>query len=294
MPADPNEILRSAGRYVRRFRNRVFVIKLGGDMLADAPARRAVCEQLALLWAFSIPLVIVHGGGPQLDELCRRLDLPLRKCGGRRVTGPAILQAAKYAFGATQIDLLADLRAAGVSAVGLSGVAAHLATARRRGASSEVDWGFVGDLERVEPRVLRDLLDAGHVPVISPLSGDDEGGVFNTNADTLAGAIAIALKAEKLFFVMRAGGLLVDPAEPASLIPAADLARVRELEAGGSVQEGMLPKVTALRHALENGVVAVHLVSGFVPDAILAEVFTNEGCGTMVTCGPAIGAEAGA
>lgn len=282
MQSNPNDVLRAAGRYVREFRGRIFVIKIGGDVLADAAARRGVCEQLSLLWAFSIPLVVVHGVGPQLDDLCRRLDLAVAKHGGRRRTDAAVLSALKMAVGAVQLDLLADLRAAGVSAVGLSGLDARMVTARRRPAA-DIDWGFVGDIERVDPTLLRELTGAGRVPVVAPVTGDDAGGAFNTNADTLAAALAGALGAEKLFFVMRAPGLLADPDNAASLIPAADLELLREMEESGVLRGGMLPKADALRRALDAGVRAVHLVSGFAPDAILTEVFTNEGSGTMLT-----------
>lgn len=283
MLANPNEALRSAGRYLRQFRGRVFVMKLGGDVLADANARRDVCEQLSLLSGLSIPIAVVHGAGPQLDGLCRELGIPVNKQRGRRVTDSENLRAMKYAVGAVQTDLLADLRAAGASPVGLSGLDAGLVTARKRPPSAEVNWGYVGDIERVEPAILRDLMDGSHLPVVGPITGDDDGNVFNTNADSLAAAIAAALGAEKLFFVMRAAGLLADPEDPATLVPAADLGRLRELERRGALRNGMQPKVDAMRVALENGVSAVHLVSGFIPDAILNEVFTNEGSGTMVT-----------
>lgn len=283
MHSDPNDVLRSAGRYLQRFRGKIFVMKLGGDVIADAAALRSVCEQLSLLAAFSVPQVIVHGVGPQLDELCRELGVQVRKHGGRRVTDAETLQALKFASGAARADLLAGLRAAGVSALGLSGLDARLVTAHRRPAIADLDWGFVGDIERVEPSILRELIALGHIPVVTPITGDDAGNVFNTNADSLAVALATAVNAEKLFFVMRAPGLLADPDNPGSLIPAIDLDHLDEIELRGSLRDGMLPKADAVRKALGNGVRGVHLVSGFVPDAILTEVFTNEGSGTMVS-----------
>lgn len=282
MKINPNDILRAAGRYVRQFRDTVFVVKLGGEILADDKARGAVAEQLSLLWSFSIPLVIVHGGGPQLDALCERLGIAIRKHKGRRITDAATLQAAKYEFGAAQIDLVAALAARGVSAIGLSGLDAGIVVAGRR-AAADVDFGDVGDIERIEPELLLTLLDAGHVPVISPLTGNASGEIFNTNADTLAAELAIALGAGKLIFVMRAPGLLADPDNPVSLVPAADLAALAALEQAGKLAGGMQPKAAAIRLALTRGVPAVHLVSGFSADALLTEVFTNEGSGTMLT-----------
>lgn len=283
MQIDPNDILRTAGRYVRRFRGTTFVVKLGGEVLASAAARRGVAEQLALLWSFSIPLVLVHGGGPQLDALCDQLDVEVRKHCGRRITDAQVLQAAKYAFCSAQLDLVAELSACGVSAVGLTGLDAGLIAAHRRAPRDDVDFGEVGDVDAVRPALLKELLAAGQVPVIAPLTGDAEGRVFNTNADTLAAEIAVALGAGKLIFLMQAAGLLADVADPASLIPAADLSRLDALDQAGLLTGGMRPKATAIRRALNHGVPAAHLVSGFDANALLTEIFTNEGSGTMLT-----------
>lgn len=283
----PWRVLRSAARYVERFRGRVFVIKLGGELLSDPAARRGICGQLAVLRSFSIPLVLVHGGGGELDRLCARLSIPVQKVGGRRITSPEVLAAAKMSFaGLLHTDLLADLRAAGLSAVGLSGLDAGLVEAVRRppldmdGATT--DFGEVGDIREVRPAVLRQLLEAGHVPVVAPLTGDDRGAVFNTNADTLAAELAAALRAEKLFYLLTVPGLLRDPADPASLVTEIGPAGLEAMLAEGLIRDGMRPKITALIRALEAGVPSVHLVSGQRADALLEEIFTNEGSGTMV------------
>lgn len=275
--------LRTAARYVRHFCGRVFVVKLGGDVLAKPQALQGVCEQLALLWSLSIPLVVVHGAGPQLDLLSEKLGVAVEKRGGRRVTDAAGLQAAKHAFGAAQTDLLAALRAAGLSAVGLSGVSAGLVAAHARPGDAAGDWGFVGDIDAIDPAVLKTLLTNNHVPVIAPLSGDDAGGVYNTNADTLAAAMAGALQAEKLIYLMGAPGLLADPDDVTSLVPAADVADLDAMADQGALQGGMQPKAAAAKEALAAGVGGVHLISGQLADALLVEVFTNEGSGTMIT-----------
>ncbi len=285
--------LRSAAKYVRQFRQKVFVVKLGGELLDQPGLRKAVAEQLALLWSFSIPLVIVHGGGSSLDRLCESMDLPIAKVAGRRITSPAVLDAAKMAFaGKLHMDLLADLRAAGLPCVGLSGVDAGLTSAVKRppveiladGASEpiSVDFGLVGDIQSVDPSILTHLIQGDFVPVVAPLTGDDEGAVFNTNADTLAAAIAGALKAEKLFFLLKVPGLMADVSKPTSLVPFATLEKLAQLEADGAVTAGMKPKLQAAKNALLTGAHSVHLVSGLHPDALLMEVFTNEGSGTMI------------
>lgn len=278
--ANPFAALHHAAQYVRRFRNRPFVVKLGGEILEDPLLRQGVAAQLALLWSFSIPIVVVHGGGSGLDALCRAMDLPTTKVDGRRVTTPEVLDAAKMAFkGRTQMDLLAALEAAGLPAVGLSGQDAGLVKAHRRPAG-EVDYGLVGDVDSVDPAVLRTLLDGGFVPVVAPFSAGPDGQVYNTNADTVAAEIAAALGVEKLFFILKVPGLLQDVQDPSSLVPLADLALLAELD--GAIKDGMKPKLAAARRALAAGVQSVHLVSGSRPDAILAEVFTNEGSGTML------------
>ena len=285
--AHPFESLRNAAQYVRRFRHRPFVVKLGGELLEDPKLRRSICEQLALLWSFSIPLVIVHGGGAGLDGLCEAMGLPTTKVAGRRVTSPAVLDAAKMAFkGKIQMDLIADLEASGLPAVGLSGQDAGLLRSVRRPPvvvdGATVDYGLVGDVTAVDPAVLRQLLAGGFVPVVAPFSATAEGQLLNTNADTVAAEVAASLGVEKLFFVLKVPGLLLDVNVPSSLVPLADLARLEELEKAGAVKDGMRPKLAAARKALKAGVASVHLVSGLRTDAILAEVFTNEGSGTML------------
>jgi len=282
-PFDP---LKDAAKYVRVFRNKPFVVKIGGDILADGASRKSICGQLALLSSFGIPLVIVHGGGPAVDKMCQHLGLATQKIAGRRVTTPEVLEAAKMVLrGYVQMELIADLQAAGLLAVGLSGQDAGLLRAGRRPPvvmdGQNVDFGYVGDIEFAEPRVLQVLMDGGYVPVVAPFTVDATQQILNTNADSVAAAIGTALKVEKLFFVLKEPGLLSDPENPHSLLPLVDLAKVRELEASGAIQTGMRPKIAAAVSALGAGVTSVHFVSGILSDSILAEVFTNEGSGTM-------------
>jgi acetylglutamate kinase len=155
------------------------------------------------------------------------------------------------------------------------------------GLTHAVDFGLVGDIQAVDPALLHHLLAADYVPVIAPLSGNAEGEVFNTNADTIASAVAVALQAEKLFFLLDVPGLLADREQHSSLVPLADLAALADLEAAGAIKGGMRPKLEAAKAALRGGVGSVHLVSGTVKDALLTEVFTNEGSGTMLVASQA-------
>src|SRR3954447_11591350 len=282
-PFDP---LKDAAKYVRAFRDKPFVIKIGGDIIADPALCQSLCGQLALLHGFSIPLVVVHGGAPAVDSLCERLGLTREKVGGRRITSSEVLEVSKMALkGPAQTDLLAAMHAAGLQAGGLSGQDATTGRSHRRPPvemeGRMIDFGCVGDIDHADPKLLRHLLAGGYVPVIAPFTVDANQQILNTNADTVAAAIAIALGVDKLFFVLKAPGLLSDPSKPSSLLPLVDLAKVAELEASGAIQGGMKPKIAAARAALAGGVASVHLVSGVSPDAILAEVFTNEGSGTM-------------
>jgi acetylglutamate kinase len=283
-PFDP---LKDVAKYVRAFRNKPFVVKIGGDILADGASRKSICGQLALLSSFGIPLVVVHGGGPAVDRMCQHFGLDTQKIGGRRVTTPEVLEAAKMVLkGTVQMEFIADLQAAGLLAVGLSGQDAGLLRAGRRPPvhmdGQKVDFGCVGDIEFVEARLLHVLIDGGYVPVIAPFTVDATQQILNTNADLVAAAIAAALKVQKLFFVLKEIGLLADPENPQSLLPFVDVAKVTELEGSGAIQAGMRPKIAAALSALRAGVASVHFVCGLLSDSILAEVFTNEGSGTML------------
>ncbi len=284
--------LKGALRYVRAYRDNVFVVKLGGDVLADAEALDRVAQQLGLLSSLSIRIVVVHGGGPQATALSRRLGQEPTIVAGRRVTDDSALEVAKMVYaGSLNVNLLASLRAHEVQAVGLSGVDADLITARRRppvkvvddaGVSREIDYGHVGDIDRVDPRVLETLLSTRFMPVVASLAGDGDGNVYNVNADTVAESLATALKAQKLLFLTGAPGVLRDRSDPSSLVTFADPDDLANLMSSGAIAGGMRPKVEACIRAATGGVERTHIIDGRLPDSILLEVFTGAGCGTMI------------
>jgi acetylglutamate kinase len=284
--------LKGALRYVRAYRDHVFVVKLGGDVLADRAVLDQVAAQLALLYSLSIRLVVVHGGGPQASAMSRRLGQEPQLIAGRRVTDSGALEVAKMVYaGLLNTDLLAALREHDIQAVGLSGVDADLLTARRRppvrvvddkGTAREVDFGHVGDIELADPRVLTTLLDARFVPVVASLAGDGDGNVYNVNADTVAESLAVALKAQKLLFLTGAPGVLRDRDDPTSLVTFADPDELAALMASGALSGGMRPKVEACIRAATGGVERTHIIDGRAPDSLLLEVFTGAGCGTMI------------
>lgn len=284
--------LKGALRYVRAYRDHVFVVKLGGDVLGDGEALERVAAQLSLLSSLSIRLVVVHGGGPQASALSRRLGQEPQLVAGRRVTDEAALEVTKMVYaGQLNVDVLASLRSHQMQAVGLSGVDADLLTAHRRppvtveddaGKSQVVDYGHVGDIDRVDPRVLITLLDGRFVPVVASLAGDSDGQVYNVNADTVAEALAVALKAQKLVFLTGAPGVLRDRNDPSTLVTFADPDDLAGLMSSGALAGGMRPKVEACVRAATGGVERTHIIDGRAPDALLLEVFTGSGCGTMI------------
>jgi acetylglutamate kinase len=284
--------LKGALRYVRAYRDQVFVVKLGGDVLAPAEVLASVTGQLALLSSLGIRIVVVHGGGPQATALSRRLGTEPRMVAGRRVTDDSALEVAKLVYaGQINVDLLAALREHRVQAVGLSGVDAELITAHRRppvsvvddsGATVRVDYGHVGDIDRVDPRVLVTLMEARMVPVVASLAGGDGAEVYNVNADTVAESLAVALRAQKLIFLTGAPGVLRDRTDPSTLVTFADPDDLAGLMANGALAGGMRPKVEACIRAATGGVERTHIIDGRAPDALLLEVFTGAGCGTMI------------
>jgi acetylglutamate kinase len=292
---DPNKGiagLKGTLRYVRAYRDHVFVVKLGGEVVKDDHALDGVAAQVSLLHSLGIRIVVVHGGGPQATALTRRLGAEPVIVAGRRVTDDGALEVAKMVYAGTlNTDVLSALRAHQLQAVGLSGVDAELLTARRRppvtvvddaGKSAVVDYGHVGDIMNVDPRVLVTLMDARFVPVVASLAGDNDGNVYNVNADTVAEQVAIALRAQKLIYLTGVPGVLRDPKDPASLVTFADPDDLAGLMATGALSGGMRPKVEACIRAATGGVERTHIVDGRVPDSLLLEVFTGAGTGTMI------------
>ena len=283
--------LRHALPYVRLFKGKVFVVKVGGGLLADAASTRAVLEQIEVLFHLGIRVVVVHGGGPQASELSRALGSEPRFVAGRRVTDDVALEATTMSLnGVANTALLAACRALEIPAVGVSGVDAGLVKARRRPPvvveGQTVDYGHVGDVLAVDGSVLERLLAAGFLPVVSPLAADDDGHVLNCNADGVAAAVAVALAAMKLVLLTDVPGILERPEDLSSLISYTDLAGLAELRRSGVLSGGMAPKTAAVEAALHGGVGRAHLVSWRVPDGLLMELFTNEGSGTLVVREP--------
>ncbi|HEX6637447.1 MAG TPA: acetylglutamate kinase [Steroidobacteraceae bacterium] len=279
--------LRSAAPYIRMYKGKTFVVKAGGGVFADAAAVRGLIEQIAILHYFGVRVVFVHGGGPQLTEITEKLGVPTRMVQGRRVTDQGAIDATSMVLnGLINTQLLSYCREMNIDAVGVSGVDAGLVRAHKRGPvkvdGETVDYGFVGDIDQIDPTVLNKLLDNGLMPIVSPLSADENGMLLNINGDTVAAAIGAALDAEKLMLCTGAPGILSDVNDPTSIISFTDLAGLKKLREEKKIVEGMLPKARAIEDAIKGGVRRVHVMSYKSPEGILAEVFTNEGAGTLI------------
>ena len=281
--------LKSAAPYIRMYKGKTFVVKVGGGVFADENATRGLVEQIAILHFFGVRVVLVHGGGPQLTELSAALGVPTRMVEGRRVTDQKSIDATAMVLnGLINTRVLGICRDLNIDAVGISGVDAGLVRAHKRppvklASNGEmIDYGFVGDIDAVDPTVLKKLLDNGLMPVVSPLSADASGTLLNINADTVAAAIGAALAAEKLILCTGAPGILGDLADPGSLVSYTDLKGLKKLRDEGRIADGMLPKAKAIEDAIRGGVRRVHVVSYKAPEGILGEVFTNEGTGTLI------------
>lgn len=287
-PAVAIRSLRSAAPYIRMYKGKTFVVKAGGGVFADAAAVRGLIEQIAILHYFGVRVVFVHGGGPQLTEITEALGVPTRMVQGRRVTDQKAIDATAMVLnGLINTKLLAHCREMNIDAIGISGVDAGLIRAHKRApvkldTGETVDYGFVGDIDSVDTSVINKLLDSGLMPIVSPLSADDAGTLLNINGDTVAAAIGAALKAEKLMLCTGAPGILANVEDPTSVISYTDLAGLKRLREEKKIVDGMLPKAKAIEDAIRGGVRRVHVMSYKSGEGILAEVFTNEGAGTLI------------
>lgn len=272
--------VRSSAPYIQRWRDVVVVVKLGGSAMTDATLAETFAADVVLLATLGVRIVVVHGGGPQIGELMDRLGKQPEFRNGLRVTDAETLEIAQMVLaGKLNINIVRRINAHGSRAVGVSGTDARLITA----AQKDPELGFVGEVVSVDPTLLTSLMSAGMIPVVSTIGSDTAGQGYNINADTAAGAIAAALGAEKLLYMTNVDGLYADIDDPNSLVSRTDIATLSISLANGELESGMIPKIGACVDAIAAGVGSAHLLNGQVRHAVLRELYTDAGVGTMIT-----------
>ncbi|MGM0509887.1 MAG: acetylglutamate kinase [Thermoplasmatota archaeon] len=279
--------------YIQQFRGKTFVLKIGGSVLKDKEVIGALAKDISLLYNVGITIILIHGGGPQADEMLGRLNHRSDKIAGRRITDEETLEVTKMVYGGkVNIELTAALQGCKTRAVGFSGVSCNTVCAKKRdltvikdpetGEEKEVDFGHVGDITQINLDLVNDLVKEHIIPVIACLGVDDDGSILNINADTISQKIAETIEAEKLIYITNVPGILEEKDDPSTIIPYLDLEGAEAVLKSGKITDGMLPKLQNAINAVEKGVDRIHLIDGNMDHSLLVEVFTNQGCGTMI------------
>jgi acetylglutamate kinase len=272
-------VLADALPYIREFSGRTVVVKYGGHAMESPELAELFAQDIVLMRLVGINPVVVHGGGPQITDLMQRLGKEATFVDGRRVTDAETVDIVRMALvGKVNREVVASINQQGPYAVGLSGEDAGLITVTQR----DPALGFVGDVSCIEPAILERLIREELIPVIATVGVDEAGQAYNINADTVAGAIAEAIGAEKLVYLTDVAGVYAEWPDESTLISRTDLAGLEALLAAGKAGEGMIPKLESCAQALRNGVRRAHILDGRIPHALLLEFFTSEGIGTMV------------
>lgn len=281
---DKAKILIEALPYIQRLAGKTVVIKYGGNAMVDPALTHAILEDITLLKYVGVNPIVVHGGGPDINSMLGRLGIESRFVNGLRVTDGATMEVVQMVLsGKINKDIVSELNCLGAHSLGLCGKDANLIECVKKPARDGVDLGFVGQITHINVKLLDILAKDEYIPVIAPIGVDSEGNSYNINADTVAGEIAAALKAEKLLFLTDIDGIYMDPADKSSLISRITVAEINRLIGEGVISGGMIPKVQGCINAVLGGVGRTHIVNGTIPHPILLEIFTDKGIGTMVT-----------
>jgi len=273
-------ILSEALPYIQKFAGRIVVVKYGGAAMKEASLKDKVIRDIVFLTSVGVRLVVVHGGGPEINSWLDKLGIEPQFKHGLRVTDAPTMDVVEMVLvGRVNKELVSLINRAGGSAIGLCGKDANLIEARPEGREG---IGFVGEVTSMDVRLLNSLLKEGYIPVVSSVAADKNGQAYNINADTVAGELAAALGAEKLILLTDTAGILKDYKDPSTLLPRLDIQEARDLIAAGVVGGGMIPKVKCCVRSLAQGVRAAHIIDGRIPHALLLEVFTDIGIGSMI------------
>ena len=276
------EVLTAALPYIKKYSGKTVVIKYGGNAMINEELKQQVMEDIALLWLIGVKVVLVHGGGPEISHIMKRLGKEAVFIDGLRVTDKETVDIVQMVLaGKINKTLVNLIQMKGGHAVGLSGIDGGILEARVK----DERLGFVGEVTKVRPQPIMDLLEKNYIPVVSTVAGDRQGNTYNINGDTAAAYLAGALGAERLIMMTDIAGILRDKDDPATLIPQITVSEAKKLYDEGIISGGMIPKVDCCIEALEHGVNNVVIMDGRIPHSILMELLTDEGAGTMVMKG---------
>ncbi|CDN16163.1 MAG: acetylglutamate kinase [Richelia sp.] len=273
-------VLSEALPYIQQFAGRTVVVKYGGAAMKDSNLKDKVIRDIVFLSCVGLRPIVIHGGGPEINSWLGKLGIEAQFKNGLRVTDAPTMDVVEMVLvGRVNKEIVSLINQAGGSAVGMCGKDGNLIMARSQG---EEGIGFVGEVSSVDTKILETLVNSGYIPVVSSVAADEKGQAYNINADTVAGEIAAALGAEKLILLTDTPGILKDYKNPSTLIPKVDIQQARQLIADGTVGGGMIPKVNCCVRSLAQGVKATHIIDGRIPHALLLEIFTDGGIGTML------------
>lgn len=274
------EILTQAVPYIKEYTGKYVVAKYGGNAMTDPQLKKSVMQDILLLQLVGVKVILVHGGGPEISAMLKKLSIESHFENGLRVTDDDTMEVVQMVLaGKVNKSLAADLSALGGRAVGLCGIDGGLIKVHQKNEK----LGHVGEIDEINTKILDDILDGGFIPVISSIGIDDDGNPYNINADTAAAKIAAALHAESMVVMSNINGVLRDKDDENSLISQMSLADAEELKKSGIIAGGMIPKVDCCTNAVKEGVKKVFIINGEIPHAILIELLTDEGLGTMFT-----------
>lgn len=278
---DKAEVLIEALPYIQRFSKKIMVVKYGGSAMIDEELKRDVIQDVVLLKLIGFKPIIVHGGGKEISRWVDKVGMDTKFINGLRVTDAETMELAEMVLAKVNKELVAMVQSMGVKAVGVSGKDGGLLMAEKK-CPNGADIGFVGDVKKVDTKILKDLLEKDFLPIVFPIGMDEDGVSYNINADEAASAIAKALKAEKLAFLSDVEGVRKDPEDPDSVLSELYTQEAQDLVDEGIITGGMLPKIKNCIEAINEGVSRVHIMDGRIPHGLLLEIFTNKGIGTAI------------
>lgn len=275
------DVLIEAIPYIRKFSNTTVVVKYGGSAMSDPVLKKAIMQDISMLKYLGVNIVVVHGGGKAITNTLKKMNKETKFINGLRVTDKETADVAEMVLsGSISKNLVQDLQEQGLNAVGISGKDGNTFEVSKE--IKDVDLGFVGKIDKVNPELINTLLDNNFIPVFSPIASDHKLNTYNINADYAASAIASALKAQKLIFLTDTNGILKEQGNNDSTITRLTKEEAKNYIKDGTINGGMIPKIQCCIEAVENGVKSIHILDGNLPHSILLEIFTSKGCGTMM------------